>query len=187
MPASEYEPVFIDMALSVVAGNRLDIYRRRGEPIPEGWAFDKDGQPTTDPHDVRDGGTLAPMQGYKGAGLAVVLGMMTSFLGGSMFDDQKRDPATGAADPGDDRPLLPGPRHRAVHRPRRVLRSRSARPATEIRTSPPKAGVERVYAPGDIENEKAKRHNAEGVPLEQFTLDDLAWIAEFVGVEYNIV
>ena len=33
-PASDYEPVFVDMALSVVAGNRLDIYRRRGEPIP---------------------------------------------------------------------------------------------------------------------------------------------------------
>src|SRR3954464_3609961 len=91
-PASDYEPVFVDMALSVVAGNRLDIYRRRGEPIPEGWALDANGEPTTDPNDMRNGGTLAPMQGYKGAGLAVVLGMMTSFLGGTMFDDQKRDP-----------------------------------------------------------------------------------------------
>ena len=186
LPAAEYEPVFIDMALSVVAGNRLDIYRRRGEPIPEGWAFDKDGMPTTNPHDVRDGGTLAPMQGYKGAGLAVVLGMMTSFLGGSMFDDQKRDPVTKAMtskttghffqahDVGQFTDL------EAFCRQARETRD-------EIRVSPPKAGVERVYAPGDIENEKVKRHNAEGVPLEQFTLDDLAWIAEFVGVEYNLV
>ena len=59
--------------------------------------------------------------------------------------------------------------------------------ATRIRTSPPKAGVLRTYAPGDIENEKAQRHNAEGVPLEQFTLDDLEWVAEFLGVEYNLV
>ena len=36
------------MALSVVAANRLDIYRRRGEPLPEGWALDKDGEPTND-------------------------------------------------------------------------------------------------------------------------------------------
>ena len=39
------------------------------------------------------------MQGYKGAGLAVVLGMMTSFLGGTMFDDQKRDPRHRPPDP----------------------------------------------------------------------------------------
>ncbi|MFN8636364.1 MAG: Ldh family oxidoreductase [Chloroflexota bacterium] len=185
-PASMYEPVFIDMALSVVAGNRLDIYRRRGEPIPEGWAFDKDGMPTTNPHDVRDGGTLAPMQGYKGAGLAVVLGMMTSFLAGSMFDDQKRDPQTG-------RPLSGTTGHffqaidigqfTDVEAFCAAVRSN----ATRIRTSPPKAGVERTYAPGDIENEKAKRHNSEGVPLEQFTLDDLEWVAEFLGVEYNLV
>ena len=186
LPASEYEPVFIDMALSVVAGNRLDIYRRRGEPIPEGWAFDKDGMPTTNPHDVRNGGTLAPMQGYKGAGLAVVLGMMTSFLGGSMFDDQKRDPVTKAMIPKTTGHFFQA--HDVAQFTdledfcRQVRETRD-----EIRVSPPKAGVERVYAPGDIENEKVKRHNAEGVPLEQFTLDDLAWIAEFVGVEYNIV
>jgi len=185
-PASDYEPVFIDMALSVVAGNRLDIYRRRGEPIPEGWALDANGEPTTDPNEVRRGGTLAPMQGYKGAGLAVVLGMMTSFLGGTMFDDQKRDPATG-------RPISGTTGHffqaydigqfTDLEAFCAAVRANS----TRIRTSPPKAGVERVYAPGDIENAKATTHTSEGVPLEQFTLDDLEWVAEFVGVEYNIV
>ena len=185
-PASDYEPVFVDMALSVVAGNRLDIYRRRGEPIPEGWAFDRDGQPTTDPNDVRNGGTLAPMQGYKGAGLAVVLGMMTSFLGGSMFDDQKVDPATGRGRSGTTGHFFQAHdigQFTDLETFCAAVRSN----ATRIRTSPPKAGVERVYAPGDIENAKAQSHNSEGVPLEQFTLDDLAWIAELVGVEYNIV
>jgi LDH2 family malate/lactate/ureidoglycolate dehydrogenase len=185
-PASQYEPVFVDMALSVVAGNRLDIYRRRGEPIPEGWALNKDGEPTTDPNDMRNGGTLAPMQGYKGAGLAVVLGMMTSFLGGTMFDDQKRDPVTRAMIPKTtghffqayDIAQFTDLEEFCAHV--RGTRDR-------IRSSPPKVGVERVYAPGDIENAKAANHNREGVPLEQFTLDDLAWVAEFVGVEYNIV
>jgi L-2-hydroxycarboxylate dehydrogenase (NAD+) len=186
LPAAEYEPVFIDMALSVVAGNRLDIYRRRGEPIPEGWALDKDGEPTTDPTQMRQGGTLAPMQGYKGAGLAVVLGMMTSFLGGSMFDDKKRDPVTRAMIPKTTGHFFQA--HDVAQFTDLEEFCKNARETRdEIRVSPPKAGVARVYAPGDIENEKVKRHNAEGVPLEQFTLDDLAWIAEFIGVEYNIV
>src|SRR5205823_8988110 len=48
LPADEAESMFLDMALSVVAGNRLDIYRRRNEAIPAGWALDRDAQPTTD-------------------------------------------------------------------------------------------------------------------------------------------
>ena len=55
-----------------------------------------------------------------------------------------------------------------------------------IHSSPPKAGVERVYTPGAIENEKARKNQAEGIPLEQFTLDDLAWLAEHLGIEYNL-
>ena len=55
-----------------------------------------------------------------------------------------------------------------------------------IQASPPKEGVERVYAPGDIENAKAQSYETEGVPLEQFTLDDLGWVAELLGIEYNL-
>lgn len=186
LPSGEYEPVFLDMALSVVAGNRLDIYRRRGEPIPEGWAFDKDGQPTTNPHDVRAGGTLVPFAGYKGSGLAIVLGMMTSFLAGANFDDQKRDPVTKAFIPGQTGHFFTAyDVGQFTDLETFCEQAREAR--GRIQASPPKAGVERVYAPGDIENEKALRYETEGVPLEQFTLDDLSWVAEMLGIQYDIV
>ncbi|HZO31885.1 MAG TPA: Ldh family oxidoreductase, partial [Chloroflexota bacterium] len=55
-----------------------------------------------------------------------------------------------------------------------------------LQASPPKAGFERVYAPGDMENAKAIEHQKNGIPLEQFTLDDLAWVAEHVGIEYDL-
>jgi LDH2 family malate/lactate/ureidoglycolate dehydrogenase len=185
LPSGEYEPVFLDMALSVVAGNRLDIYRRRGEPIPEGWAFDKDGNPTTDPMEVRQGGTLAPFAGYKGSGLAIVLGMMTSFLAGANFDDQKRDPVTKAFIPGSTGHFFTaydvGQFTDLEHFCEQVREARG-----RIQASPPKEGVERVYAPGDLENDKALRYETEGVPLEQFTLDDLGWVAELLGIEYNL-
>jgi LDH2 family malate/lactate/ureidoglycolate dehydrogenase len=185
LPSGEYEPVFLDMALSVVAGNRLDIYRRRGEPIPEGWAFDKDGNPTTDPHEVRQGGTLAPFAGYKGSGLAIVLGMMTSFLAGANFDDQKRDPVTKAFIPGSTGHFFTAydvAQFTDLEQFCEQVRSARGR----IQASPPKAGVERVYAPGDIENTKALAYDTEGIPLEQFTLDDLSWVAEMLGIEYNL-
>jgi LDH2 family malate/lactate/ureidoglycolate dehydrogenase len=184
LPAAEYEPVFLDMALSVVAANRLDIQRRRGEPIPDTWALDKDGNPTTDPTARAKGGSLAPIAGYKGVGLAIVLSMITSFLAAAPFDtdrldeNRRRKPAHtghwfGAYDIAQFTDLE-----------QFCENVRQAR--DRIHSSPPKAGVEQVYTPGAIENEKARKNQAEGIPLEQFTLDDLAWLAEQLGIEYNL-
>src|SRR5438132_7230709 len=88
LPAEEAESLFLDIALSVVAGNRLDIYKRRGEPIPAGWALDGEGEPTTDATAAQGNGTYAPLGDYKGSGMAIVLSGITSFLSGASFDDQ---------------------------------------------------------------------------------------------------
>ena len=131
-------------------------------------------------------GSLAPMADYKGSGLAVVLGMMTSFLAGTMFDDQKRNPVTKAFIPGTTGHFFQA--YDVGQFTDLEAFCQSVREARDrIRKSPPKAGVSQVYAPGDIENAKAGAHGREGVPLEQFTLDDLAWVAELVGVQYDIV
>jgi L-2-hydroxycarboxylate dehydrogenase (NAD+) len=182
---AEADSVFLDIALSVVAGNRLDIYRRRGEPIPENWALDRNGEPTTDARAPLQGGTFRPLGEYKGSGMAIVLAMMNCFLAGAPFDDQRRKPDGGQiygtcshwfaaydvaqfTDPATFTAEV------------RDLRGR-------IHKTTPRAGVERVYAPGDIENEKARRYWTEGIPLEQFTLDELRWVAERTGIAFDLV
>lgn len=184
LPASEYQPVFLDMALSVVAANRLDIFRRRNEPLPEGWALDKDGEPTNDPIARANGGSITAVAGYKGAGMAVVMSMITSFLGGSPPDTDRLDP-TGKRYPG-----TTGHWFQAYDVGQFTDLETFTREARETRTrlqaSPAKAGFERVYAPGDMENAKAIEHQKNGIPLEQFTLDDLAWVAEHVGIAYDL-
>jgi LDH2 family malate/lactate/ureidoglycolate dehydrogenase len=174
LSAAEADSVFLDIALSVVAGNRLDIYRRRGEPIPAGWALDKDGEPTTDAVEANSGGTYAPFGDYKGSGMAILLSSITSFLAGAAFDDQRS--ATGGTnhwfaaydirqfvDPDQFSAEVRGVRERVQH-------------------NPPRRGFDRVYAPGDLENDNARNYQRDGVPLEQFTLDELAWVAEHTGV-----
>jgi L-2-hydroxycarboxylate dehydrogenase (NAD+) len=185
LPPDQYEPVFLDMALSVVAGNRLDIYRRRGEPIPPGWALDKDGNPTTSATARAEGGTLAPIAEYKGSGLAIMLSMITSFLAGAPFDTERLD-AQGRRRAGMTGHWFAA--YDVAHFTDLEAFCQATRETRDlIRRSPPKAGVERVYAPGDLENNFAAKYRAEGIPLEQFTLDDLAWVAEMLGVEYNLV
>jgi LDH2 family malate/lactate/ureidoglycolate dehydrogenase len=175
LSAADADSMFLDIALSVVAGNRLDIYKRRGEPIPTGWALDRAGEPTTDPVAANDGGTYAPLGDYKGSGMAIVLSAITSFLGGATFDDQRASP-TGTTnhwfaaydirqfgDPEQFTTQVRGVRER-------------------VQRNPPRRGFERVLAPGDLENENARRYAHEGIPLEQFTLDELEWVAEHTGV-----
>lgn len=182
---ADADSMFIDIALSVVAGNRLDIYRRRGEPLPTpGWALDKDGEPTTDPAARQNGGSYAPITEYKGSGLAIVLAAINNFLSGNPYDDQRTRPAGGLMAgttshwfAAYDVAQFVDPASFAAEV--RALRDR-------IHATTPRAGVERVYAPGDIENEKARKHLADGIPLEQFTIDELHWVAEHTGIPWNL-
>lgn len=179
LPAAEADSLFIDIALSVVAGNRLDIYKRRGEPAPEGWALDGEGEPTTNA-DVRSiNGTYAPLGNYKGSGMAIALSAITSFLAGAAFDDQRAAP-TGSTNhwfAAYDVAQFTDP-EKFVSEVRGV-RSR-------VQQNPPRRGVERVYAPGDIENDNARNYIQNGIPLEQFTLDELNWVAEHTGARLPV-
>src|SRR6266567_3260990 len=173
LSAADADSLFLDIALSVVAGNRLDIYRRRDEPIPAGWALDSDGEPTLDPRAANEGGTYAPLGDYKGSGMAIVLAAITSFLAGAAFDDQ--------------RSALGGTNHwfaaydvSQFTDPERL--SAEVRGVRErIQRNPPRRGFERVYAPGDLENDNARNYARSGIPYEQFTLDELEWVAEHTG------
>jgi len=71
------EPVVLDMATSVVSMGKLNQAKRTGEPIPEGWALDKDGNPTTDPQAAQ---IPLPMAGPKGSGLSLMIECITSLV-----------------------------------------------------------------------------------------------------------
>ena len=71
------EPVVLDMATSVVSMGKLNQAKRTGERIPEGWALDKDGNPTTDPQAAR---IPLPMAGPKGSGLSLMIECITSLV-----------------------------------------------------------------------------------------------------------
>jgi L-2-hydroxycarboxylate dehydrogenase (NAD+) len=182
--AGEADSVFLDIALSVVAGNRLDIYRRRGEPIPLGWALDRDGEPTTDPAAPNAGGSFAPVGEYKGSGLAIVLSLITTFLAGGVFDDERTRPDGGQI-PGSCSHWFAAYDVRQFTDPARFVEE-VRRVRERIRANPPRAGFAKVLAPGDLENEQARRHARAGIPLEQFTLDELAWVSEHTGVPLNL-
>lgn len=74
--------VLIDQSASVIARSEIMQHARRGEPIPEGWALDADGRPTTDP-DVALTGTMVPSGGYKGFGIALMVELFAAAASGA--------------------------------------------------------------------------------------------------------
>lgn len=83
-PRREAAPMVVDLALSEVARGKIMVAAKEGRSIPEGWALDSDGRPTTDPKAALDGAMLA-MGGAKGAALALVVEILCVALGGAAF------------------------------------------------------------------------------------------------------
>lgn len=77
-------PLLIDLSLSKVARGKVMVADKKGEPIPEGWALDAAGQPTTDPKSALQG-TMVPMGGAKGAALVLMVEILAAGLGGANF------------------------------------------------------------------------------------------------------
>ncbi|MCE7876423.1 MAG: Ldh family oxidoreductase, partial [Betaproteobacteria bacterium PRO3] len=110
-PRRDAPPLVIDLSLSEVARGKLMVAARDGKPIPEGWALDRDGRPTTDPKAGLEGSML-PMGGAKGAMLALVVELLVTALTGaaigfeasSFFVEEGNRPRLGQAflvvDPG---------------------------------------------------------------------------------------
>lgn len=78
------EPLVIDLSLSKVARGKLLAAKQKGECIPEGWALDKDGRPTTDPDEGLQG-TMLPLGDAKGAVLALMVELLSAAITGSNF------------------------------------------------------------------------------------------------------
>src|SRR5262245_54554386 len=70
VPGGDSGPVVLDMATSIVSLGRLAQARRAGQPLPEGWALDSSGRPTTDSQQAE---IPLPMAGPKGSGLALMI------------------------------------------------------------------------------------------------------------------
>ena len=87
---SRPQPVVVDLATTAVARGRIAVAASRGEELPEGWALDRDGLPTTDAS-VALMGLLAPLGGAKGFALALLVESLTGGVAGPALATEVAD------------------------------------------------------------------------------------------------
>lgn len=143
IPAGEEPPLVLDIATSIVSYGTIKNHRLQNKPLHDDWMVDpKTGEAITDPHKSMEA-LLLPMAGYKGAGLALMFGLLAGTLNGALFGrdcvDFNLEPGkvtnTGqfvlALDPARFQPL---DHFKAeVDRHMRSLRSSKALPGNEVR------------------------------------------------------
>lgn len=85
VPTNREHPVTMDISNSVVARGKIRVYESANEPIPLGWALNKDGQPTTNASEAMASKLLMPIGDYKGYGITMMVDVIAGVLTGAAF------------------------------------------------------------------------------------------------------
>ncbi|GAB2894499.1 Ldh family oxidoreductase [Uliginosibacterium flavum] len=88
IPRAEVDaPLVLDMAMSQAAVGKVGTWLREGHEVPQGWGLDAEGKPSTDAKAIL-GGAVLPFGGHKGAGLALMMELLTAALAGGAFGNE---------------------------------------------------------------------------------------------------
>ena len=192
IPAGQQPPFVADFATTTAANGKLEIMKRKGQPIPIGWAQDKFGQPSSDPTCVENGGALVPLGGtrelgsHKGYCLGSIVDIFSAVFSGANYGPWA-PPFVSYLEPVSD-PVGKGLGHFLgamridAFRPAREFKTEMDRWITRFRDSEA-AGREPVLIPGDPERETLKIRIKEGIPLLPPVVNQLKELAEKFKLE----
>lgn len=178
IPGTSEGPVILDMSSSVVARGKIRLAQRMKEAIPLGWALDEAGRPTTDPGEALKG-TLLPIGGPKGYGLALMIDVLAGLLSGSQYGPNVKTfhEPLGPTGIGAFLLAIDIERFMPLDQFRRLMTSY----VESIKKTKKAKDVSRIYLPGEIELEKEKKSLAEGIELSDLVLSNLNQLLERVG------
>jgi L-2-hydroxycarboxylate dehydrogenase (NAD+) len=180
-PAPGGDPIIADMATSVVAYGKIMAHHSDGLGIPDDWALDGDGRPTTDAAVALDG-ALRTFGEHKGSGLAFFVEVLAGAFSDSRFSyealDINKHPSSKLrvghtlmtwkpeVFRGDDRYL-----------------DRVGDLAEKVRSAAPAEGFDRVRLPGEVEFDRMAQLRREGVVLPGKVPDELGALATEFGID----
>lgn len=167
-PVEGDAPVVVDVSLSKVARGKVMAAAQRGEAIPEGWALDRDGRPTTDANAAL-AGTMLPLGDAKGTALAMMVELLCAGLTGakyaaeqtSFFEAEGAPPGTGQAIIAIDPDAFGGVKALA----------RFGELATDV------GGSAGARVPGRRRQELRARYEGEGIPADPALIHEIREIS----------
>jgi LDH2 family malate/lactate/ureidoglycolate dehydrogenase len=194
-PGKEEPPIVIDMATSAAAFGKIEIARRKQEPVPTGWIINNRGEMTTDPTGMVEGGALLPLGsdrehgGHKGYGLGAMVDILCCVLSGANWGPFAPPFALRQEIP--ERSVGKGIGHffGAMRidgfRDPDEFKSQIDEWIRVFRATKPAPGTDGPLIPGDPEREAEQVRAKDGIPLIMPVVEDLRDIASKTGVEFD--
>lgn len=181
IPNGDDEPIVTDMALSEVALGKIRLAASEGREIPETWATDPEGQPTTDP-EAAIAGMLLPIGGPKGYGLAVIVDVLTGVLSGGQSGAGVKGLYADTSVPNDCAHFFLALNVESFADPQGFI-GRLRELVRQIKDSERAPRVDRLLLPGQLEAERYGQSAEQGIQLEESTLTSIQEAADLVGAD----
>ena len=183
VPAGKYGTVTLDMATTETAAGKLGTAAREGRQVPLGCGVDKDGNPTTDPVAITQGGALCHFGGVKGYGIAFMINVMAGVLTGAeykpdeldLFGRTKEHPTVG---------FYMNITDIAHFMPMETFIERIEDSISDIKSVKPAPGFAEVCYPGEIENKKKIQAMTEGVNVHDVAYGTFIETLKNRGIEF---
>jgi LDH2 family malate/lactate/ureidoglycolate dehydrogenase len=191
-PAGKYPPVIVDMATSAAANGKLEIAQRSGKQVPDRWIQDAAGNYTTDPHALKNGGSLLPLGSdrehgsHKGFGLSAVVDIFSGVLSGANYGPWV-PPFVAFLEPAAN-PVGQGIGHFVGamrvdgFRPTDEFKSNMDNWVERFKSATPNDPNQKVIIPGEPELEAETDRKQNGIPLVDAVVKDLNELAEKFGI-----
>lgn len=184
-PTGKGFPLKVDLATSLVARGNVIAAHKAGQSIPEGWALDVDGNPTTDAAAALEG-TVLTMAGHKGSALAALVELFSGVLSGaavaagvgSMYKHMDRKQNVGHFFSLIDVAAFMDPAD---------LRDRVDRMIDGMKACRRRPGVDEILVPGEPESRKAEHNRRHGIPIGDATVEELKTLCQEFGLDFSLV
>jgi LDH2 family malate/lactate/ureidoglycolate dehydrogenase len=181
IPAGDEPPLVFDASTSVVARGKIIVAAQTGASIPEGWAVDPHGRPTTDAHTALAGAVL-PFGGPKGSAISFIIDILCGVLTGAAFAARLNTLENLDAEQNLGHVLVA---IRAdLFLPAASFRSRMDEILRSLKACPTAEGVDRVLAPGEIEMRHEAENRRRGICVPPGVAAQLRRLGDELGVAF---
>jgi L-2-hydroxycarboxylate dehydrogenase (NAD+) len=196
IPADQQPPYVADFATTTAANGKLEILQRKNQDAPLGWIQKKNGEPSTNANELKDGGALIPLGSdrehgsHKGYCLGSWVDIFSAVLSGANYGPWVPPFVAFLSPPAD--PVGEGIGHFFgamrvdAFRPAPEFKKHMDNWITRFRNATPVKGQEKVLIPGDPEREMSEVRLKDGIPLNQKVVEDLAALAKKLAVSFKV-
>ena len=195
-PAGQEPPFVADLATTTAANGKLEILQRKNLPTPAGWVQDKDGNPSNDANELKQGGALLPLGGdkehgsHKGYALGAIVDIFSALLSGANYAPWVPPfPAyvpMPSQQPGKGIGHFLGAMRIDAFRSADSFKKDMDHWIGGFRACRPVKGEEKVLVPGDPEREMESFRSQNGIPLLDVVAGDLRNLAEKFSIAWPI-